>query len=149
MSCPRCRGVVRAEDRYCRRCGSALEPTTETLAEPIPTEAAPSPGRVSREQPIIQIHSGRLAGTVCTLGPGVTRIGRDPTSDVFLDDITVSRRHAEIRSRQDGRYELEDHGSLNGTYLEGVLIDGPATLENRCHIRIGRYSLTFYARTES
>jgi pSer/pThr/pTyr-binding forkhead associated (FHA) protein len=71
----------------------------------------------------------------------VTRAGRHPDSDIFLDDITVSRRHAEF-ARADGGYQLRDVGSLNGTYLNRERIDD-ATLANGDEVQIGKFKLVF------
>jgi pSer/pThr/pTyr-binding forkhead associated (FHA) protein len=70
--------------------------------------------------------------------------GRHPQSDIFLDDVTVSRRHAEFLRRPDG-YVLRDAGSLNGTYLNRERIDAEATIRNGDEVQIGRFKLVFLA----
>lgn len=89
------------------------------------------------------VPSGELGGSRFALEPLVTSIGRDPTSDIFLDDVTVSRRHGEIR-HEAGRYVVHDHGSLNGTYLNGGLVD-TAELASGDELRIGKFKLYFLA----
>ncbi len=69
--------------------------------------------------------------------------GRHPDSDIFLDDVTVSRRHATF-SRVDGRFVVRDVGSLNGTYVNRQLIE-QATLSTGDEVQIGKYRLVFYA----
>ena len=69
----------------------------------------------------------------------VTTLGRHPESDIFLDDVTVSRHHAK---RAGGQLMLEDLGSLNGTYVNRVLIDGRAQLRHGDEIQIGKYRAT-------
>ena len=69
--------------------------------------------------------------------------GRHPDSDIFLDDVTVSRKHATF-SREGGRFVVKDVGSLNGTYLNRELID-QATLTTGDEVQIGKYRLVFYA----
>ena len=71
-----------------------------------------------------------------------TTIGRSPESSIFLDDVTVSRRHATIK-RSGGRYELMDSGSLNGTYLNGSL-SNQAQLQHGDEIQIGKFRLHFF-----
>lgn len=68
--------------------------------------------------------------------------GRHPDSDIFLDDVTVSRRHAEFRRLEDG-FEVRDIGSLNGTYVNRVRIDA-ARLRSGDEVQIGKYRLTFH-----
>ena len=80
------------------------------------------------------------------MGPKRTSIGRAPQSDVFLDDITVSRRHAEFYQRGEG-YLVKDVGSLNGTYLNRERID-EAELDNGDEVQIGKFKLVYLAGTE-
>jgi pSer/pThr/pTyr-binding forkhead associated (FHA) protein len=73
-----------------------------------------------------------------------TRIGRSPECEIFLDDVTVSRNHAVLVER-DGRFYVEDEGSLNGTFVNRKRIDN-AGLENGDELQIGKYRLTFFDR---
>jgi pSer/pThr/pTyr-binding forkhead associated (FHA) protein len=73
-----------------------------------------------------------------------TTVGRSPDCDVFLDDVTVSRRHALV-VRRDGGFFIEDRGSLNGTFLNRRRIEsGP--LEDGDEVQIGKYRLTFLSQ---
>ncbi len=74
------------------------------------------------------------------LDPGENLIGRDRDAVVWIDDESVSRRHARIRIDGDGA-ALEDLGSKNGTYLHGKRLDGEATLRDRDRLKIGPASL--------
>ena len=69
--------------------------------------------------------------------------GRHPDSDIFLDDVTVSRKHAVFR-REGGRYHVSDVGSLNGTYVNRERIDEVA-LQTGDEVQIGKFRLVFYA----
>lgn len=69
--------------------------------------------------------------------------GRHPDADIFLDDVTVSRRHAEV-TRTGARFAIRDLASLNGTYLDGVRVDAGA-LADGSEVQIGKYRMTFYA----
>ena len=71
-----------------------------------------------------------------------TTIGRSPDCDIFLDDVTVSRKHAVLVQRDDGLF-IEDEGSLNGTFLNRRRIEEPARLENGDELQVGKYKLTF------
>jgi pSer/pThr/pTyr-binding forkhead associated (FHA) protein len=73
-----------------------------------------------------------------------TLIGRSPECDIFLDDVTVSRRHAEI-VREGEEFTLRDLGSLNGTYVNRKRIES-AKLEDDDEVQIGKYRLTFLQR---
>jgi pSer/pThr/pTyr-binding forkhead associated (FHA) protein len=73
----------------------------------------------------------------------VTTAGRHPDADIFLDDVTVSRRHAEF-TRHGRRFEVKDLGSLNGTYFDGVRIES-ALLTDGAEVQVGKFRLTFYA----
>ena len=87
--------------------------------------------------------SGPNAGARFLLDDNEVSAGRHPKSDIFLDDITVSRRHA-IFIRRDGGYAVQDIGSLNGTYVQRKLVD-EATLHTGDEVMIGKYRLTYYA----
>jgi pSer/pThr/pTyr-binding forkhead associated (FHA) protein len=76
-------------------------------------------------------------------GRAAVTIGRHPESDVFLDDITVSRRHAEVRY-QEGGFWAHDVGSLNGTYLNRQRIDN-ASLSSGDEVQVGKFRLLFLA----
>ena len=71
-----------------------------------------------------------------------TTIGRSPECDIFLDDVTVSRKHAVV-ARKGERLEIEDLGSLNGTFLNRKRIESPAALADGDELQIGKYRLTF------
>lgn len=86
------------------------------------------------------VFQGSLAGSRFVLGDETTTVGRHPASDIFLDDITVSRRHAEIRRR--GSYLMVvDVGSFNGTYLNGARVDSEELLRDSDELRVGKFNL--------
>ena len=89
---------------------------------------------------VLVVTRGPNVGARYLLGASVTRAGRHPESDIFLDDITVSRRHAEITPRGDGTYVVRDVGSLNGTYVNRERID-EATLSPGDEVQIGKFKL--------
>ncbi|MET1035552.1 MAG: FHA domain-containing protein [Arthrobacter sp.] len=88
-------------------------------------------------------HSGPNRGARFLLDQEVTTAGRHPEADIFLDDVTVSRKHAEFRRREAG-FEVVDAGSLNGTYVNHDRVDA-VLLRTGSEVQIGKFRLTFYA----
>lgn len=86
---------------------------------------------------------GPSAGSRFLLDTAVVSVGRHPDSDVFLDDVTVSRRHAELVRAEDGGFAVRDVGSLNGTYVNRDRVEH-AVLRNRDEVQIGKFRLVFY-----
>ena len=91
---------------------------------------------------LLIVRSGPTAGARYLLDTDVTTVGRHPEADIFFDDVTVSRRHAEI-TRDGATFELVDQRSLNGTYVNGERVDR-ATLRNGSEVRIGKFRLNFF-----
>ncbi len=96
---------------------------------------------------VLVVRSNPQAGERFVLGD-ITPLGRHPDSEIILDDITVSRRHAEIR-RTDTGHLLADAGSLNGTYLNGSRIDGATSLRHGDEVQVGKFRLVFFVATPS
>ncbi|MGZ4715312.1 MAG: FHA domain-containing protein [Acidimicrobiales bacterium] len=90
---------------------------------------------------LLVVKRGQNVGSRFGLSIGVTTAGRHPDSDIFLDDVTVSRRHAEILAGPEG-FVVRDVGSLNGTYLNRERID-QAPLTNGDELQIGKFKLVF------
>lgn len=88
------------------------------------------------------VRSGPTAGARYLLDADVTTVGRHPEADIFFDDVTVSRRHAEI-TRSGKTFELVDQRSLNGTYVNGERVDR-AVLTNGSEARVGKFRLNFF-----
>jgi pSer/pThr/pTyr-binding forkhead associated (FHA) protein len=95
---------------------------------------------------MLVVKRGPNAGSKFVLDNDVPKAGRHPDSDIFLDDVTVSRRHAEIQHDTDG-YRLRDVGSLNGTYLNRERIESEAPLQNGDELQIGKFKLVFFSGT--
>ncbi len=137
--------------RFCSSCGDAIvvgadEHTGAHSAvdaeDPLGVEALDATiAELSPGQAVLVVLGGPGAGVRFELGGGTVRAGRHPDSDLFLDDITVSRRHVEI-SRHDGRFQVRDVGSLNGTYLNRERID-EAWLQSGDELQIGKFKLLF------
>lgn len=92
---------------------------------------------------LLLVRSGPTAGARYLLDADVTTVGRHPEADIFFDDVTVSRRHAEI-TRTGPAFELVDQRSLNGTYVNGERVDR-AILTDGSEVRIGKFRLNFFA----
>ena len=111
--------------------GSDLSEAELDAIEALPSGAA-----------ILIVRSGPTAGARYLLDTDVTTVGRHPEADIFFDDVTVSRRHAEI-TREGTAFELVDQRSLNGTYIDGERVDR-ARLANGSELRIGKFRLNFF-----
>ena len=92
---------------------------------------------------LLIVQRGPNEGSRFLLDQDVTTVGRHPNADIFLDDVTVSRRHAEF-NRNGTSFQVKDLASLNGTYYEGVRIE-QAILEDGSEVQIGKFRLTFYS----
>ena len=136
---------------YCARCGALLEhegPDVEQTLSYTPEQVSEEAGEGVEgiEGPALVVRSGGgRSGEVFGLHEGSTTIGRSPDCDVFLDDVTVSRKHAVVTER-DGTFVLEDLGSLNGTFLNRRRIEEQAPLTDDDEVQIGKYRLVFLAR---
>jgi pSer/pThr/pTyr-binding forkhead associated (FHA) protein len=159
LHCTEC-GFVNSEGaNYCQRCGALLErgegsaaggaggdPVTATYridetGELIPVEI----GEVTARGPalVIRAGGGRVGESFAVDGERMS-IGRRPDSEVFLDDVTVSRDHALLIRRGEDWY-LDDCGSLNGTYVNRSRIESHR-LQEGDEVQVGKYKLTFHAR---
>ena len=128
--------------------------TTLTFGDEFGAQLAALGGTVSTEEQeaisalpagsaLLVVRRGPNAGARFLLDADITTVGRHPDADIFLDDVTVSRRHAEF-IRKGSSFEVKDLGSLNGTYFDGTRID-IARLGDRSEVQVGKFRLTFYA----
>lgn len=92
---------------------------------------------------LLVVRRGPNTGARFLLNSDSTTVGRHPDADIFLDDVTVSRRHAEF-VRSGDAFEVRDLGSLNGTYYDGVRVE-TAALVDGAEVQVGKFKLTFYA----
>lgn len=93
---------------------------------------------------LLVVRRGPDLGARFLLDQDRTVAGRHPEVDIFLDDVTVSRRHAEF-DRSGTRFSVRDLGSLNGTYLSGGRIEGEVPLEDGVEVQVGKFKFTFFA----
>jgi hypothetical protein len=136
---------------YCARCGALLvkdEGGTETTQTFTPDDGDESPAEALEDLgvkgPALVVRSG--GGRTGEIFPleGETTIGRSPDCGIFLDDVTVSRKHAVVVER-DSAFFIEDQGSLNGTFVNRKRVES-AQLENDDELQVGKYRLTFFGR---
>jgi len=154
MFCPACGKNNPEESVYCCQCGSylAVTPQGDTTITLTPVEAdveneeeiAVPEEELTAGAAMLVVKRGPNAGTRFVLTKPVTTVGRHPESDMFLDDITVSRRHAEI-SNEDGSFRIVDMGSLNGTYVNKLRVE-EADLSSGDEIQIGKFRLIFFCK---
>jgi len=153
LHCTECGFVNGEAANYCARCGALLdrgeatgEPVTATFridedGELVSVEIAER----STQGPALVIRAGGgRVGESFTIAGERMRIGRRPDSEVFLDDVTVSRDHA-LLIRRGEEWHLDDCGSLNGTYVNRSRIESHR-LEEGDEVQIGKYKLTFHSR---
>ncbi len=161
VSCTNCGHKNSIGSRFCSSCGAVIESsmpsenTTITFHPTLPAdgpEAVDSPDAANDEIQldgadlpsdlgVLVVKRGQNAGSRFTLTKATTTAGRHPESDIFLDDVTVSRRHVEIVAGPNG-FLVRDIGSLNGTYLNRERID-EAALANGDELQIGKFKLVF------
>ncbi|MBL0747929.1 FHA domain-containing protein [Nocardioides baculatus] len=155
--------------RFCAQCGTKLLAGEDTGATPVGASPVESTATITFGVPdqressdrqlspvdaaavdalpeghaLLVVQRGPSAGSRFLLDTDVVGAGRHPDSEIFLDDVTVSRRHAEFR-RSGGGYTVSDVGSLNGTYVNRDRIDSVA-LNDGDEVQIGKYRLVFFS----
>ena len=138
------------DSNFCSSCGSPFTPSTDTTISFLPEdssgdladeEVSVPAGDLAEGTGVLVVKRGPDAGARFVLTGEVTRVGRHPDSEIFLDDVTVSRRHAEFR-REASHYVVVDVGSLNGTYVNRERIE-TATLKGSDEVQIGKFKLVF------
>ena len=93
---------------------------------------------------LLVVRRGPDLGARFLLDQNLTVAGRHPAADIFLDDVTVSRKHAEFK-RNGTVFSVLDRGSLNGTYCNGERIEGEVVLEDGVEVQVGKFRFTFFA----
>ena len=151
MFCTNCGHRNPDGSNFCASCGTPLtdsgstDQTISFMAGELETELDEeihiSPEELEGGRGVLIVKRGPNAGSKFFLDTDATAIGRHPDSHIFLDDITVSRRHAEIRRKSQG-FELHDVGSLNGTYVNRERVEDTA-LQTGDEIQIGKFKLVF------
>ncbi|HEV8686098.1 MAG TPA: FHA domain-containing protein [Gaiellaceae bacterium] len=147
--CPECGFQNPEAANYCARCGAHLvraeesETTMTFTPEDAEEEGLGLPEGIGGPALVVRSGGGRSGETFPLEGERVT-VGRSPDCDIFLDDVTVSRKHAALTKDGNG-FSIQDEGSLNGTFVNRRRVEG-AQLEDGDEIQIGKYRLTFLSR---
>jgi pSer/pThr/pTyr-binding forkhead associated (FHA) protein len=168
--CTRCGHRNAEASRFCSNCGAPLrggapserpsettstisisgleayeaEVTGQTVIPSLSAEAQAAVDALPPGSALLIVRRGPNSGSRFLLDGELTTAGRHPQSDIFLDDVTVSRRHVDFRREPDGGFTVADVGSLNGTYVNRERIDS-VPLANGDEVQIGKYRLVFYA----
>ncbi|HEX2179578.1 MAG TPA: FHA domain-containing protein [Actinomycetota bacterium] len=152
MYCHNCGTRNPTGANFCGACGNTLQPATDSAETTISfmpesgtyeTEEVSFPTEEIEEgKAVLVVKKGPEAGTNFFLEKDVVTCGRDAGSDIFLDDVTVSRRHAEIR-RENNSFVIVDSDSLNGTFVNRNRVDR-APLRNGDEIQIGKFKLVIF-----
>jgi pSer/pThr/pTyr-binding forkhead associated (FHA) protein len=151
--CTNCGHPNRDDARFCANCGHPLhDDVTVTLpaieGEEEVHEEFPFPhDELETGQALLLVKRGPNAGSTFLLDQDATTVGRSTDGDVFLDDVTVSRKHAIFERRSGGAWFVRDVGSLNGTYVNGEQVD-ETKLASSDEVQVGRFKLTFFAAGE-
>lgn len=161
MTCPQCGHDVAPDDRFCGNCGSPLTVEafesiehTGSITSIIPASPGTGSGAISAVgsgtqfdlptgSALLVVHRGPGEGQEYVLDRDdpVKTVGRAPESAIFLDDVTVSRRHAEFRHGAEG-WSVRDTGSLNGTYVNRVRVEDQQ-LHGGDEVQIGKFRFVF------
>jgi hypothetical protein len=142
-TCPTCGAALAPDATKCAACGEQIHEHTASF--PPVGEAVPEALRVQvppeTEGPVLVVRKGPEVGERFYLDRPRLTVGRDPASDIFLNDITVSREHAVLEVAPHD-VTVVDKGSLNGVYVNGVSADR-AVLNNGDQLQVGRFQMVF------
>ena len=150
--CPECGFQNPEAANYCAKCGALLHEResesveqTQSFTAEERDELLETLGDIGVEGPALVVRSGggRSGETFAPQGDRTT-IGRSPDCGIFLDDVTVSRKHA-VLVQKGGRWIVEDGGSLNGTFVNRKRVE-TAELDDGDELQIGKYRMTFLKR---
>ncbi len=153
MTCPECGQQLPDSVNFCSNCGAALKShsgDTTRVIPAIPTEAvvelADDQLAALRDVPsgtaVLLVVRGPNEGTKFVLDADTVVVGRHPQSDIFLDDVTVSRHHAKLTQRL-GHTWIADLNSLNGTYVNRALIEGESPLRLGDEVQVGKFRMMY------
>jgi len=169
--CTQCGHQNPDDARFCAQCGTRLvapaeegagaespSETTATITFGGPGKAEDAEGGLSEADAaavdalpagsaLLIVQRGPSAGSRFLLDTDLVKAGRHPESEIFLDDVTVSRRHADFRRDAEG-FRVSDVGSLNGTYVNRDRIDGDVLLQNGDEVQIGKFRLVYFASSQ-
>lgn len=153
ITCPACGFELDEYARFCSRCGGKLVSPDATFTMPVMDDQTLNVELDNENLAAIDALPAGSALLVVLKGPGSGArfllkddrcvAGRNPDSNIFLDDITVSRAHVLFRKDQ-GSFIIEDLGSLNGTYVNRQLLKQPIVLRNGDEVQIGKFKMVYF-----
>lgn len=157
IDCSKCGHSNPDGSNFCSRCGERLvpPPTGNDATRVIPVvdedsvrmdmspEIAAAVGALPAGKAVLIVTRGPDVGERFFLDQQETKAGRSPESEIFLDDITVSRHHAKFSMREN-QMIIEDEGSLNGTYVNRTLVDGSTVLRPGDEVQIGKFRMVYF-----
>ncbi len=157
ITCTGCGAAVELDANFCSKCGASLQPANASDSTWVirgAPESPPPPEELTADEVaaiealpldscLLIARRGAHRGARFLCDTDITTVGRHPDSSIFLDDVTVSRHHAQIVRGEDGWYVV-DNGSLNGTYVNRTLVDGKALLRQGDEIQIGKFRVAFF-----
>lgn len=141
ITCERCGNICSEGDSFCSSCGMSVSGQGDFSLEETQIHVPGSSESLDDEGASFVVLEGAKAGSVFHLMRSKTTLGRHPRSDIFLDDITVSRRHAVV-ILESGSHEVEDSGSLNGTYVNRSRVE-KSPLQDGDIVQVGRFKLEY------
>ena len=139
--CPVCAADVAEGVNECNRCGFKLIGATQEIDMPGAGDSGSIGACGEHGKPRLTLTKGPLKGEVFYLESFPLSIGRDPKCDLFLNHMTVSRVHAMLE-REGAHIVIHDQGSLNGTWVDGKIVDEAELYENTL-LQIGTFSMRF------
>lgn len=161
IKCPACGHESADTNNFCANCGhplnaqettgdttrvvAAVDSPDDTAGEDLSAEDVSAINQLRPNSALLIVRRGPAAGARFLLNSDLTTAGRHPRCDIFLDDITVSRNHARF-TRRDGHIWVEDENSLNGSYVNRTLIDGPVALRRGDEVQIGKFRMLFFTQ---
>ncbi|MDR0435572.1 MAG: FHA domain-containing protein [Propionibacteriaceae bacterium] len=163
IECGNCGFLSTPGSNFCSRCGAKLGTTPsaditnsipsyeeEIIIGDVTDEEANDIAALAEGKALLIVTRGGADRERVLLDKPITQVGRAPESDIFLDDITVSRHHADFLIDEDGGVGIVDQGSMNGTYVDKALIDGTQVLRPGDEVQIGKFRmLVFFTEREA
>lgn len=149
LVCNKCGAENADSGQFCSQCGAKLDGRVDmthsfSLTAEGGDELQVDLDQLRSEGPLLIVVKGIGVGQTFSLDADEVLIGRDPDNDIFLDDVTVSRRHAVIKNGPLG-LELVDTGSLNGTYVNRERVES-VILSDRGELQIGKFKMVYIER---
>ena len=141
MKCPKCKKEISEGLEKCPNCQYSIDEDTMILTGFEANDELKVEKKTYKNDTLLIISGPGTGEEFNVEGRGIM-IGRDPSSDIFLNDITVSRKHCKI-SFKDKEAVLVDLNSLNGTYVNGLRVD-EKQIQNRDEIQVGKFKLVYF-----